>query len=110
MRHKILYNGLNYQTRKIIDAAAGGLLSNKYQDEAKSLFKDMDNNEPHWSSRGRQPRVVRLHEEDIDIALAAKMDALIEKLDLLMSNSPGASSSSKTILFCETCGGGYRAA
>lgn len=35
------------------------------------------------------------------------MDALTRKLDLLVSNSLGAHSSSRIIPFCETFGGGH---
>lgn len=35
------------------------------------------------------------------------MDALTKKLNLLMSNCQDDSSSSRTILSCETCGGGH---
>lgn len=35
------------------------------------------------------------------------MDALTRKLNLLMSNCQDDSSSSRTILSCETCGGGH---
>lgn len=35
MRAQILYNGLNYLTRQLIDAATGGSLTNKYPEEAE---------------------------------------------------------------------------
>lgn len=48
-----------------------------------------------------------MHEVDSNTALVAKVDALTRKLDELVSNGQGASSSSRTILFCEKCGGGH---
>lgn len=47
MRVQILYNGLKYQTHQLIDATIGGLLSNKYPNEAEQLFKDVARNESH---------------------------------------------------------------
>lgn len=67
----------------------------------------MANNESHWSSRGRQPRVAGLHEVDANTTLTVKVNALIRNLDLVMSNGQGVSSSSKIILLCETYGGGH---
>jgi len=37
MRVQILYNGLSYQNRQFIDAAAGGSLSSKYPEDAEEL-------------------------------------------------------------------------
>ena len=50
---QILYNGLNYQTRQLIDTAAGGPLSNNYPDEAEQLFENMARNESHWASKAK---------------------------------------------------------
>ncbi|XP_039122091.1 uncharacterized protein LOC120258717 [Dioscorea cayenensis subsp. rotundata] len=41
MQVQIIYNGLNYATRQLIDAAAVGSLSNKYPDEAEQLLESM---------------------------------------------------------------------
>lgn len=43
-----------------------------------------------------------LHEVDVDTTLVAKVDALIRKLDLLVSSSQGASLNSRVDMFCKT--------
>lgn len=93
----MLYNGLNYQTRQLIDAEGDGSLSNKYFDEAEKLFEDIASNESHWSSRSKPCKVVWVHEVDTDTTLTAKVD------DILMGNY----SSSRVVPFCETCGEGH---
>ena len=41
MQVQMLYNGLNYQTRQLIEIASGRSLRNKYPNEAAHLFEDM---------------------------------------------------------------------
>lgn len=41
----------------------------------------------------------RLHEVDADTTLATELDAILRKFDLLISNSLGASLSSRTVFF-----------
>lgn len=43
----MLCNGLNYQTRQLIDAATRGSLSKKYLEDAEKLIEDMASNESH---------------------------------------------------------------
>ena len=47
MRVQMLCNGLNYATRQLIDAAAGGSLSNKLPEEVETLIESMASNECH---------------------------------------------------------------
>ena len=104
MRVQMLCNGLNYTTRQLIDAAAGGSLSNKLPEEAETLIESMASNECHWSTRQKPPRVARLYEVNDTTALAAKVDALTQRLDQFIL---GSSSNSKAVMSCETCGAGH---
>lgn len=80
----MLYNGLDYQTHQLIDAAVGVSLNNKYPEDAEQLIKNMASNESHWSARSKPSRVVGIYEVNDNTALAAKMDALTKKVDQLM--------------------------
>ncbi|XP_039118011.1 uncharacterized protein LOC120253862 [Dioscorea cayenensis subsp. rotundata] len=81
---QILFNGLNYQTRQLIDAAEGGSLSSKYPEDAEQLIESMASNESHWSTRGRPQKIVRIYEVNDTTALAAKIEALTKRLDQLL--------------------------
>lgn len=76
MRVQILFNGLNYQTRHLIDAAVGGSLSSKYPEENEPLIENMASNKSHWSNQGRQQKAGGNYEVSDNIVLAAKVDAL----------------------------------
>lgn len=73
--------------------------------EKQLTFWGHGQNESHWASRTKPPKVVGVHEVDVDIALSMEVDALTQKLDLLIGNC----SSSNAVLFCETCGGWHGA-
>ncbi|KAJ8774906.1 hypothetical protein K2173_019910 [Erythroxylum novogranatense] len=47
---EMFYNGLNGQTRTIVDAAAGGILMRKTSQEACALLEDMASNSYQWPS------------------------------------------------------------
>ena len=81
MRVQMMYNGLTYQTRQLIDAAAGGSLSNKYPEEAEQLFEDMASNEYQWNTRGKSTKSAGIYEVNKHTALAEKVDALTRKFD-----------------------------
>ena len=102
----MMYNGLTYQTRQLIDAAAGGSLSNKYPEEAEQLFEDMASNESQWNTRGKSTKSAGIYEVNEHTTLAAKVDALARKFDQFVGV---ASSSSQTLSSCGTCGGGHEA-
>ena len=62
---QIFYNGLNYNTRISLDAAAGGALMNKSIDEAYDLFEDMAFNHYQWSNeRCTQKKIPRKYDVD----------------------------------------------
>ena len=100
----MMYNGLTYQTRQLIDAAAGGSLSNKYPEEAEQLFEDMASNESQWNTRGKSTKSAGIYEVNEHTALAAKVDALARKFDQFVGV---ASSNSQTLSSYGTCGGGH---
>lgn len=52
----MLYNGLNYQTCQLLDAATGGSLNNKYPEDAEKLIEDMAKNECHWNTRQKSTK------------------------------------------------------
>ncbi|XP_039116475.1 uncharacterized protein LOC120251891 [Dioscorea cayenensis subsp. rotundata] len=81
MRIQMLCNGLNYATRQLIDAAAGGSLSNKTPEDAEMLIENMASNECHWSTRQKPPKAAGIYEIDDNTALAAKVEALTKRFD-----------------------------
>ncbi|KAJ0985421.1 hypothetical protein J5N97_003777 [Dioscorea zingiberensis] len=103
---RTFYHGLDDATRHLVDAAAGGSLGNKYPDDAEKIFEDMASNEAHWSTRGKQVKLVGSMNEPnaIDVALAKKLDTLTRKIEALTTGSP---SSSSPVSSCNTCGGGH---
>lgn len=97
----MLCNGLNYQTRQLLDVAAGGSLSNKYPEDAEKLIEDMANNECHWSTRQNAPRAAGIYEMNDNTALVAKVEALTQRFDQFML---GSRLNYKAIMSCDTCG------
>jgi len=68
----------------MIDAAAGGTLMSKIEEEAYNLIEEMALNNYQWSNEQGQPKKVRgKHEIDALTLLTAKMDAMTQKLDKL---------------------------
>ncbi|XP_039120822.1 uncharacterized protein LOC120257383 [Dioscorea cayenensis subsp. rotundata] len=103
MQVQIIYNGLNYATHQLIDAAVHGSLSNKYPDKVEQHFESMPSNESHWASKGTPQKRAGIYEVSSNDALAAKVDLLSYNLDMLM----GSISKSKSVMSCSTCGGGH---
>ncbi|XP_039126971.1 uncharacterized protein LOC120263138 [Dioscorea cayenensis subsp. rotundata] len=104
MRIQMLCNGLNYATRQLIDAAAGGSLSNKTPEDAEILIENMASNECHWSTRQKPPRATGIYEINDNTGLAAKVEALTKRFYQFVL---GTSSNSGAVLSCETCGAGH---
>jgi len=68
----------------MIDAAAGGILMSKTEEEAYNLIEEMALNNYQWSNERDQPkRVGGKYEIDALTLLTAKMDAMTQKLDKL---------------------------
>lgn len=111
MRVQILYNRLKYQTHQLIDATIGGLLSNKYPNEAEQLFKDVARNESHQTTKAKAIRVAGSHEVDATTALEAKVNALRWKFNLLMLEIfTYVRQSIQQVMLCETYEGEHNIA
>ena len=83
-----IYNGVTQAVRSTIDAATGGTLISKTEDEAYSLIEEMVLNNFQWSSERTQPkRVGGKFEVDALTLLSAKVDAMTKRLDRLNVNA-----------------------
>ena len=60
---QMFYNGLNRQTRTIVDVASGGTLMSKTAKGATSLLEEMASNNYQWpTERTMAKKVARIHE------------------------------------------------
>ena len=77
-----MYNGLNYSTRALIDAACGGSITSRTTKEVNQLFEELAKNNyqaPFEISIGRrQGGILKL---DRVSSLGAKFEALMTKLN-----------------------------
>ena len=56
---QIFYNGLNYLTRQMIDAAASGILNHKTLEDSLILYEDLATNNYEYShARDKEKRTV----------------------------------------------------
>ncbi|XP_020256161.1 uncharacterized protein LOC109833032 [Asparagus officinalis] len=75
------YNGLTYNTRMTVDAAAGGALMNKTIDEAYTLIEDMAQNHYQWANeRAPHTSIGGKYEIDALDHISSKVDALFKKV------------------------------
>ena len=79
---KILYNGLNYSTRELVDIACGGSITIKTVREANLMFEELakNNYQPPFE-RGDGRTQGGLHEVDRMSSLEAKFESLIGRLN-----------------------------
>jgi len=71
------YNGVTQLVRSMIDAAAGGTLMSKTEEEAYNLIEEMALNNYQWSSeRGQRKRVGGKYDVNALTLLTVKMDAM----------------------------------
>jgi len=71
---QLFYNGLNGQTRTIVDAAASGTLLSKTAEEAQQLLEEMASNNSQWpNERSSTRKVAGMYEVDPLVSLAAKV-------------------------------------
>jgi len=95
------HNGVTQPVRSTIGAAAGGTLMNKTEDEVYNLIKEMTLNNFQWSTKRGQPkRVGGKLEVDTLTLLAAKVDAMTQRLDRMNVNVVNSSVPPS----CEICG------
>ena len=103
------YNGLLYNTKMTVDAAAGGALMNKNVEDAYALIEDMAQNHYQWISEraitapSSQKEPGKYEVSSFD-HLASKVDALFAKFDKLSINAVSPSSSTPPSVPCEICG------
>nr|ABD63156.1 Retrotransposon gag protein [Asparagus officinalis] len=93
------YNGLLYNTRMTVDAAAGGALMNKSVRDAKQLIEDMAQNHFQWSGERSLPKKSGRYDVDALDHIASRVDALFQKFDKMSMNSVASNSTN-----CEICG------
>ena len=77
---QIFYNGLNPQTRTVIDVVAGGALMGKSANEAFNLLEVMASNNYQWPNERATKKTAGLYEIDGFSALTAKVEFLSNKL------------------------------
>ncbi|XP_045800522.1 uncharacterized protein LOC123894544 [Trifolium pratense] len=100
------YNGLLYNTRMTIDAAAGGALMDKPYNQAYQLIESMDQNHYQWGNERTTVEKPQTKGGMYEISnmdhINAKLDALTQKIESL-TNAPKATVAA-TIQNCELCG------
>ena len=93
------YNGLNPQTRTVIDVAAGGALMDKSANEAFNLLEVMASNNYQWPNKRATKKTVGLYEIDGFSTLTTKVESLSRKLDTISVNAI------QSVQVCDLCGG-----
>ncbi|XP_045802576.1 uncharacterized protein LOC123896203 [Trifolium pratense] len=100
------YNGLLYNTRMTIDAAAGGALMDKPYNQAYQLIESMAQNHYQWGSERTPVEKTQTKGGMYEISnmdhINAKLDALTQKIETL-TNAPKATVAATT-QNCELCG------
>jgi len=86
--------------KQLLDAVAGGTLGSKTPSEARHLIEEMAMNSYQWNTRDRN-KVAGIHEVDAVTSLAAQVESLSKKLDVMASARVAA------ITMCNGCGGGH---
>ncbi|KAK8945257.1 hypothetical protein KSP39_PZI007733 [Platanthera zijinensis] len=82
------YNGLNLQTRQMIDAAAGGTLNNKTPEAAQELFEEMAMNAYQWNApRSRPNKPTGLFEVEATPNLALQVEMLTKQVAEMSASS-----------------------
>ncbi|CAJ2627735.1 unnamed protein product [Trifolium pratense] len=100
------YNGLLYNTKMTIDAAAGGALMDKPYNQAYQLIESMAQNHYQWGNERTTVEKPQTKGGMYEISnmdhINAKLDALTQKIESL-TNAPKATVAA-TIQNCELCG------
>ena len=78
---QLFYNGLNVQTRTIINAVASGTLLSKTADEAYRLLEEMSANNCQWpGERSMAKKVAGIHKVDPIVSLLAQVSTLANQI------------------------------
>ena len=90
------YNGLNGQSRTIVDSTAGGSLMGKSIPEAYNLLEEMSTNSYQWPSERSTPKkTAGIYDVDPLVSLSAQVSALSNQIAAL--NNREASSSREAV-------------
>ncbi|XP_024032803.1 uncharacterized protein LOC112095314 [Morus notabilis] len=102
------YNGLNGQTRTIVDAAAGGAIFAKSYNDAYEILERMANNNYQWpTERHNARKATGIHEVDAITALSTQMSSLTNMVKAL--NTPAGVNAVHTPGFsCVYCGDSHQ--
>ena len=76
---QLFYNGLNGQTRTIVDAAASGTLLSKTTEEAHRLLEEMSANNCQWSGK-QLKKAAGIHEVDPILSLSTQVSTLANQI------------------------------
>ena len=76
---QLFYNGLNGQTRTIVDAATNRTLLSKTTKEAHMLLEEMSANNCQWL-REHSKKAARIHEVDSIMSLSAQVSTLANQI------------------------------
>ncbi|KAL5565633.1 hypothetical protein UlMin_028797 [Ulmus minor] len=105
------YNGLNAQTRTIVDAASNGALMSKTYNEAYALLERMASNNYQWPTE-RVPagrRVAGVHEVSEITSLTAQIASLVNTLNNQQATPhQSVNSVQRTGESCVLCNGNHR--
>ncbi|KAL5564932.1 hypothetical protein UlMin_028096 [Ulmus minor] len=105
------YNGLNAQTRTIVDAASNGALMSKTYNEAYALLERMASNNYQWPTE-RVPaarRIAGVHEVSEITSLTAQIASLVNTLNNQQTTPhPSVNSVQGTGESCVLCNGNHR--
>ncbi|XP_022866538.1 uncharacterized protein LOC111386305 [Olea europaea var. sylvestris] len=101
LQTQTFYNGLNGQTRIVVDSAVGGALLSKTPNEAYALLDEIATNSYQWpSERSSAKKVAGLYEVDPITVLAAQMSSLTNQIVALTSH--GSQKKSESIMATST--------
>ncbi|KAJ4705078.1 DNA-directed DNA polymerase [Melia azedarach] len=102
---QLFYNGLNGQTRIIVDTVAGGTLLSKMAEEAHASLEEMACNNYQWpSERSIAKRVVGVHEVDQMEALSAQVATLSNQIKNFTTRKASSSQGKEHLLWKQGTG------
>ena len=97
------YNGLSPTNRSMIDAAAGGTINQKMEEEAFDLIDEMASNSYQWQTECMMPkRLAAVQGVDCVPTLLAEIAALRAEVNNLKGTAMHVQS-----ITCDLCGGGH---
>lgn len=108
---EILYNGLNAQTRTIVDAAANGALLSKTYNEAYELLERMasNNNQCPMKRAATGRKAAGVHEVSEVTSLIAQVASLVNILkNQQLNNHQNVNSVQETGVSCVLCNGSHQ--